>query len=82
MFFFLLLTTLSFVFSKVPDEFDFLKVLELLFKIHKVFSLTYNPNIAYMMHFIERFVFKMDISNPPPVVFTQKMIESAIVLVK
>lgn len=77
-----LFSSLYLVFSKVPDDFDFLKVFELLFKIYKVFSLTFNPHVAYMMHFLERFVFKMDFSDPAPVVFTQKMIEIVMVLVK
>ncbi|XP_055309647.1 uncharacterized protein LOC129573285 [Sitodiplosis mosellana] len=41
----------------IPNGFNSLKVIDMLFKCHKVFHLQYNPAYVKLMHFIDYFVF-------------------------
>lgn len=42
---------------QLPAGWKFLQVMDIFFKIHKVFCLDYNPSLKTMMHFIEYFLF-------------------------
>lgn len=49
--------------QKVPDNFQFVDVMDLFFKIHKILDLDFQPSIKSMMNFIEVFIFEMDRDN-------------------
>lgn len=42
----------------MPEDFSFLQIMDLFYKIHKVFNLQYNPHVKRMMNFIEYYVFE------------------------
>lgn len=45
-------------FSKVPIGFDFVRVLDMYFKIHKVFNFDFNKKVKPVMTLVDNFVFK------------------------
>lgn len=45
-------------FFQLPKEFSVAEVLDMFFKVHTVFHLKYNPNLANMMMFLECLVYK------------------------
>lgn len=42
----------------MPDEFGILETFDLLFKIHKVFNLSFEVNLKNMFCFIQNYVYK------------------------
>lgn len=53
----MLLTDCLLFFLKVPKDFDFLSIMDLFFKVHKVFILNFNPKIVSFMTFLEVFFY-------------------------
>lgn len=48
---------------KVPENFQFVDVMDLFFKVHKIFDLDFHPSNKSMMNFIEVFIFEMNRDN-------------------
>lgn len=48
---------LNLFFLKIPATFSAIEVLDLLFKLHLVLNLEFEPNIEPMMHFLAYFVY-------------------------
>lgn len=46
-----------YIFFKFPATFSAIEVLDLLFKLHLVLNLEFEPNIEPMMHFLAYFVY-------------------------
>lgn len=46
-----------YIFFKIPTTFSAIEVLDLLFKLHLVLNLEFEPNIEPMMHFLAYFVY-------------------------
>lgn len=46
------------LFFKAPETFAFVDAVDLLYKIHKVFDLQFNPQIKHSMDFLDCFVYQ------------------------
>lgn len=44
----------------MPANFGIMGVFDLYFKVHKLFNLSFHPNIQPMMLFVEYYIFKMN----------------------
>lgn len=44
-------------FFKVPKEFSFLGVMDLFFKVHKLFNIGYHRSLKSLMVFLEKYVY-------------------------
>lgn len=48
---------------KVPEAFDFIGVVDLFFKIHKIFQLKFHDYLKTAMQFLERFIYEISIDD-------------------
>lgn len=53
---------------KVPEDYEVVDLIDLFFKVHRIFGLPYNAHIKQMMEFLGRHVYQ-DNSHP----FTQRL---------
>lgn len=60
---------------KVPESCDFIGVIDLYFKIHKVFDLQYHTHVKTAMQFLERFIYEISIDDT---LITSKMRDLAL----
>lgn len=44
---------------QVPLQYNFIQVMDLFFKVHKIFDLDFNKSIKPMMVFLEYFIYKI-----------------------
>lgn len=44
----------------MPDDYNFLQVMDLYFKIHFIFCVPFEPSLAQFMSVIQRFVYGME----------------------
>lgn len=60
----------NYIVSKVPKGFSFLGVMDLFFKVHKVFNVEYHNSIKSMMLFIGHTIYKTNdsLKSLPPAV--------------
>lgn len=58
---------------QAPQSFELVDVLDLFYKVHKVFELPFNTQIKHMMYFLDCFVYQND--------FPEEQITSAMRLV-
>lgn len=56
----------NWLFSQVPHDFSIGEVFELFFKLHKIFKVKCDPNLERLFHFIEHFIFEIDVERTTP----------------